>query len=255
MNIQAMFDLKGKTALVTGSSRGIGKAIAQALAAAGAEVIIHGSRPDPRLDETVAEIIADGGKAYQCSADLGSVDETERLAEACNVFTGKLDILVLNASAQSYQKIEDFTAELLQWHYAVNLQSSFLLIKKCLPGMQERKWGRLLSVGSVNQWKPSSHLAIYASSKSALSNLMMNCAKQYSAAGITANNLAPGVIPTDRNQEALQDDKMVARLLEMIPARRFGTVDECAGLALLLCSNAGAYITGADIPVTGGMHL
>lgn len=255
MSVEQMFSLRGKTALVTGSSRGIGRAIARALAAAGADVVIHGSHDDEVLRGTAAEITAAGGKAHACAADLGDEAAVRRLAKESAAFTGKLDILVLNASVQCYQTIEDFTPEELSRQAAVNLQSSFMLIQAVLPGMKERHWGRLLAIGSVNQWKPSAKLAIYAAGKCALSNLMMNCAKQYAACGITANNLAPGVITTDRNREALKDEAYKQKILDMIPAARFGTPEECAGLALLLCSDMGAYLTGADIPVTGGMHM
>ena len=105
------------------------------------------------------------------------------------------------------------------------------------------------------QWKQSPRLCIYASTKSAQVNMIMNCARSYAKFGITANNIAPGVIATDRNKAALDDPAMAEMIMKQIPAARFGTAEDCAGLALLLCSDAGSYITGADIPVAGGMQL
>lgn len=224
------FQLNGRTALVTGSTRGIGLAVADTLEQYGARVIRHNSR----------------------IADLASVEDTARLlAEA-----GAVDILVLNASCQHYRTMEEaFDEKEFAEQVNVNLRSSIQLVHGVLPGMKERRWGRVLAIGSINQWKQSPRLAVYAATKAALSNLMQNCARAYAADGITFNTLAPGVIATDRNREALADSDTVERLLKAIPARRFGMPEDCAGAALLLCSEAGAYITGADIPVTGGMQL
>ena len=250
-NVMSMFNLAGRTALVTGSSRGIGRAIVLALASAGARVVVHGSRPDANLDRTVAEARAAGSDAAGIAADLGSSAEVKRLIAAA----GQPDILVLNASVQSYQTVEQFTAEEFLRQYEINVRSSFELLQGMLPAMKKRRWGRILAIGSVNQYKPAARLAIYSSTKAALDNLMNNCAREYAPFGITVNDLAPGVFVTDRNSEALKDEQFRDRILGLIPAGRFGKLEECAALALLLCSDAGGYITGAEIPVTGGMHL
>ena len=224
------FQLNGRTALVTGSTRGIGLAIADTLEQYGARVIRHNSR----------------------IADLSSVEETSRLLAEI----GAVDILVLNASCQYYRTLEEeFNENEFVEQVNVNLRSSFQLIQGVLPSMRERRWGRVLAVGSINQWKQSPRLAVYAATKAALSNLMQNCARVYATDGITFNTLAPGVITTDRNREVLTDLSITKQLLTRIPAGRFGTSADCVGAALLLCSDAGAYITGADIPVAGGMQL
>ena len=214
-------------------------------------MFVHGSHPGEKLDAAAKEICDSGGSAEAISADLGCEKAVKQLIEQIS----NIDILVLNASVQSYQPIEKFTTEEFDQQYAVNLRSAFQLIQAVIPGMKNRHWGRLLAIGSVNQYTPSSRLPIYSTTKSALVNLMINCARQYAPYGITANNLAPGVILTDRNTEALKDETYKTDILKMIPAGRFGSVEDCVGLALLLCSDAGSYITGADIPVTGGMHL
>ena len=151
--------------------------------------------------------------------------------------------------------VEDFEENEFVREYAVNLKSSFELIKAALPHMKSQKWGRVLSIGSVNQWKQNPRLSVYSTTKSAQVNLVMNCAREYAEYGITFNNLAPGVISTDRNAEALANESIRKKLFTMIPAARFGKTEDCVGPALMLCSEAGSYITGADIPVTGGMHL
>lgn len=249
--ISGMFELSGKTALVTGSSRGIGRAIAETLAAAGARVLVHGSHPGGKLTETVKSIRENGGMAEELNGDLGDPEAVKNILSAA----GDVDILILNASVQAYQTLEDFSIEEFRRQYEINVRSSFELVNGVLPSMRSRGWGRLLAIGSVNQWKPSPRLPIYSTSKCALAALMMACARHYAAFGITANNLAPGVICTDRNEAALEDEEFRRQILAMIPAGYFGAPQDCAGLALLLCSNAGRYITGADIPLTGGMHL
>ena len=253
--MNSMFDLTGKTALVTGSSRGIGRAIASTFAQAGANVIIHGSRAGEKLSETVTKIKSNGGKAIGIAADLSASRQISQLVEKAIAAFNGIDILVLNASIQSYMTIEEFDETEFEKEYAVNLKSSFELIKAVLPHMKSQKWGRILSIGSVNQWKQNPRLSVYSTTKSAQVNLIMNCAREYSKYGITFNNLAPGVISTDRNRDALANEEIRQKLIKMVPANRFGNSEDCAGPALMLCSEAGSYITGADLPVTGGMHL
>ena len=139
--------------------------------------------------------------------------------------------------------------------FNTNVRASFALVQAFLPGMRERRFGRIVSIGSVNQRKPSPRLGIYAATKAAQANLILNCARSSAEFGVTANNVAPGVIATDRNAGTLADPVAARKILEQIPLRRFGTPEDCAGIVLLLCSEAGSYITGADIPVAGGMQL
>lgn len=245
------FSLKGKRAFVTGSSRGIGKAIAYALADAGAHVIFHGTKESPALQETVSGANANGWSTDVVTGDLGNADDLETIIAA----VGSADILILNASAQKYGTLEAFTPDEFETHFSVNVKASLRLIQAFLPAMQEKKFGRVIAIGSVNQWKQSPRLVIYSATKSALSNVMQNCARKYAADRITFNTIAPGVMETDRNKEALSDAVTVEKLLTVIPAKRFGTAEDCAGAALLLSSDAGAYITGVDIPVAGGMQL
>lgn len=251
MNIFDQFKLDGKRALVTGSSRGIGKAIAMALGDAGAEVIFHGSAPSEKLDAAIDEAKSRGIKTVKAVADLARKDEVPRLLSE----VGDVDILVLNASVQKYQSIEKFEPDEFERQFQVNVASSLQLIESAIPAMRAKGWGRVLVIGSVNHFRPAARLPIYSATKSALDNIIRNAAVSHSACGITFNTLSPGVIATDRNAAALANPEMVEKLLAIIPAKRFGKSEDCAATALLLCSNAGAYITGANIPVTGGMHL
>lgn len=255
MDIEKMFDLSGRVALVTGSSRGIGLGIALALAKAGAKLVFHGSAPSAKLDQAVAAAKALGAEAVGVTADLGDSAAVARLAQEATAAFGQLDILVQNASVQDYVTIEKFTDAEFDREYHCNLRSTFELIQALLPDMEARGWGRVLTIGSVNQMKPAARLTIYSSTKSAMVNLVLNLARNHSAKGVTFNNIAPGVILTDRNAKVLSDEEFSAKIMASIPAGRFGQVEDCAPLALLLCSEAGSYISGADIPVAGGMQL
>ena len=234
------FDLSGKTALVTGSSRGIGKAIAFLLGRSGAHVIFHGVKMSDALQSTLSEAKAEG---IECSA-LTAAD--------C---AGKVDILVLNASVQQYMHLRDFETREFEREINANLRSAYLILKAFLPPMQARKWGRVISVGSVNQLRPAARLSGYSVTKAALQNLMDNGAKEYACDGITFNTIVPGIIRTDRNRGILSDPEWIPKLQAMVPAGRFGTSEDCAGAVLLLASDAGSYITGAQIPIAGGMQL
>lgn len=245
------FDLTGRTALVTGSSRGIGKAIALALGSAGAKVVFHGTADTPAMRATLSEAASAG---VDCRVEYGDIGDTacvKELAEACS----DVDILVLNASVQSYGHIEDFDDDEFDRMVRTNLRSSFQLIKELAPRMASRGWGRVIFVGSVNQAHPAPRLAIYASTKAACRALVLTAAKEYAPGGVTVNTITPGVIATDRNAKVLSDRSFAESLCKNIPAGRFGNAGDCAGIALALASDACSYITGADILVDGGMSL
>jgi NAD(P)-dependent dehydrogenase (short-subunit alcohol dehydrogenase family) len=223
MSVKKLFDLNGRKALVTGSSRGIGRAIALALAEAGAAVAVHGVKRGAVMDEALAEIKALGGaEPVGLEGDLGVKAGLDKLIASCREAFGAPDILVLNASIQAYMPLEDFEPEEFDKEYSTNLKSAFVLVKEFLPDMKAKGWGRVLSIGSVNQWRQSPRLPIYASSKSALANFMVYCSRNYSRFGITSNTLAPGVIVTDRNREVLKDKDFSDKLLESVPVGRFG---------------------------------
>jgi glucose 1-dehydrogenase len=255
MTIHKRFSLKGRIAFVTGSSRGIGRALAVGLAEAGADVIVHGTKPGTALDEAVAAVRACGVRAATVTADLADAHATNALyADACKSL-GAPDILVLNASVQFRKAWDQTTPEEFDQQISVNLRSSLTLIQVSVPAMRAKHWGRILTIGSVQQVRPHAMMAVYAATKCALVSLVKNLARQLAPDGITVNNLAPGVILTDRNTEALSDPQYREKVREMIPTRTFGEADDCAGAALLICSDAGRYINGADLLVDGGFGL
>jgi NAD(P)-dependent dehydrogenase (short-subunit alcohol dehydrogenase family) len=251
INSHPLFSLSSHTALVTGSSRGIGRATALALGRAGARVFFHGASDSPALREAVGLARAAGVAAEAHVADLGDASACDRLAAEC----AAADILVLNASVQSYGHILDFDDAEFDRMAHTNLRSSFRLVRAFGPAMAARGWGRIVSIGSVNQGHPAPRLAIYAATKAAQKNLMLTAAKEWASQGVTVNTVTPGVIATDRNAKVLSDPSFADPLRESIPAKRFGVAEDCAGIVVALCSDACAYITGADIPVDGGFSL
>lgn len=248
-----MFNLKNKRALVTGSTQGIGFAIAKCLAQQGADVIVHGSSSYEKCANAAERIFNSGavGKLGIAVSDLSKPDGAEKLYDAI----GDVDILVLNASIQFRKKWNEITPEEMEIQLQTNFKSSLRLIQLCEPHMAANKWGRVVTVGSVQQYKPHRDMAVYASSKAAQMNLVTNLAKQLAPFGITINNISPGVIATPRNEAALADKEYAKQVLAGIPAGFAGDAEDCAGAALLLCSDEGRYITGIDLTVDGGMKL
>lgn len=234
-------------ALVTGSTQGIGYEIAKALVGAGYEVTVHCSR-DMEKAWRIAEQI---GAADAVICDLARMEEVEALP----VKTGDVDILVLNASVQFRNPYDRITSEELDTQINVNFKSSFKLIQAYSAGMKKKGFGRIITVGSVQQYKPHKDMAIYAATKCAVMSLVKNIGKQLAPFGITVNNIAPGAIATPRNDAALADAEYRKSVENGIPAGYVGRADDIAGAVLLLAGDGGRYITGTDIVVDGGMHL
>lgn len=242
-----MFNLKGKKALVTGSTQGIGFAIAKALSSCGATVFVHGATS---MEKCIAASKKIDGSIPVCQS-LTEKDGAEKLYSVA----GDVDILVLNASIQYRKAWDEITLDELEAQMQTNFASSLRLIQLCAPKMKEKHWGRILTVGSVQQYKPHKDMLVYAASKAAQMNMVHNLAKQLAPFGITVNNLAPGVIATPRNDAALADPEYAPKVLSGIPMGYAGESEDCAGAALLLCSDEGRYITGIDLVVDGGMKL
>jgi NAD(P)-dependent dehydrogenase (short-subunit alcohol dehydrogenase family) len=249
------FDLTGRIALVTGASRGIGRAIAVGLAEAGADVVVHYASAAEAAADCARAIESLGRRAWTAAAEFSRPGSGAALAREVLGSVAQLDILVLNAGGGRRQAFVDVTAEgfLAQAH--ANFLAGFELLQACLPPMAARGWGRVVTIGSVQQVRPNPALAVYAAMKSAQLNLVVNLAKQYARHGVTINNLAPGMIATDSTAPQLAQDATVAALLEEIPARSIGQPADCVGPVLMLCSEAGRYVTGVDLFVDGGMHL
>lgn len=238
----------GKRALVTGSSRGIGRAIAIALAADGYEVLIHCAGNMQKAEETRKLIERAGHSATVIQADLCNLDQTARLVAEM----GDIDALVLNASVQYRNKWEQISQDECRDQLNCNFISSLLLIQGAVPHMRTAGWGRVVTIGSVQEVKPHPDMLVYSASKAAQTNLMRSLALQLAKDGITVNNVAPGVIYTDRNTKALAEPAYAQQVMDSIPVGFYGKPEDCAGIVSLLCSEKGRYITGQSIFVDGG---
>lgn len=255
MNDNSRFTLKGRTALITGSSRGIGAAMALGLGRAGANVVVHCVENVETANEVCKSIQSLGSQAVPIRGDLRDASAVEHIAtQALDAF-GQIDILIHNASIQFRTDWRAITREQAIELFNINLFSALDLTQRLAPPMITRGWGRMLMIGSVQQMVPHPEMALYAASKSALENLTRNLAKQLASSGVTANTLAPGVIDTDRNKQALGNETYLQQILAKIPAKRVGQPEDCVGAALMLCSDAGAYITGQTLFIDGGMSL
>lgn len=253
--LPASFDLAGRRALVTGSSRGIGAAIALALAEAGADVVVHCAGNDERAREISARIAVLGRRTGVVVADLAADDGARRVFDSACAALGGLDILILNASVQTKKNWIEFTRADIDQHVAVNYRSSLELLQLAAPGMIAGKWGRIVTLGSVQETRPHPDMLVYSSLKHAQTGLVLGLAKTLAPHGVTINNLAPGVILTDRNSAALAEADYAEKVRAAIPAGFFGESADCTGAALLLCSDAGRYITGQNLFVDGGLGL
>lgn len=247
-----MGNLAGKTALVTGSSRGIGRAAGLKLAGLGAKVIFHGVTESDKLRSAVAE--AGNGAEFQ-TADFGDMAAVKRLADTLKTRGLVPDILVLNASVQSYTGLANFDETEFERMFRTNVESSCVLLQALLPEMRKKGAGRVIFVGSINGIRPASRLAVYGATKAALMNVARTAALENAAFGVTVNTILPGVITTDRNAAALSNAEFAENLKAQIPMHRFGTTEECAALIAFLASDAAGYITGAEIPIAGGWQL
>ncbi len=249
------FSLMGKTALVTGSSRGIGRAILLGLAEHGANVALHYRGAAAEAQKTVEHARKYGVKANAFAVDLAEPGAAQRLYSLVTQEFGPIDILVSNASVQIRRPWAEITAAEFDLQVSVNLRASMELMQLVIPGMMERRWGRVITVGSVQQLHPHPEMLVYAATKAAQCNMVMNLSRQVARYGVTVNNLSPGTIETDRNTEVLANAAYRAQVLDRIPAQRLGQPEDCVGVALLLCSEAGSFITGIDLTVDGGSHL
>lgn len=255
MGVKHLFDITGKTALITGAGQGIGRSIALALAEHGANVIINYRSNRKLAEATLRDVCKMGVNAWLWEYDLSSETLTADFQLLKEEIPFEVDILVLNASIQIRKKWEEVTLSEFNAQINVNARASLELIQCCVPHMERRGWGRIVTLGSVQQNRPSKQMIVYAASKAAQLNMIKNLAWQLGNKGITINNLAPGVIGTVRNEDVLSDEVFLKKIEKNIPLGYIGEPNDLASMALLLCSDAGRYITGTDILVDGGMSL
>jgi NAD(P)-dependent dehydrogenase (short-subunit alcohol dehydrogenase family) len=244
--------LLGKTALITGASKGLGKAIALALAQAGARIALV-SRDRTKLNDVAAEIRASGGNASVFVADVTDEAQVAQVRDAVAAqFGDTLHILINNAGINIRKPVTDFT--LAEWNSVLttNLTSVFLLCRAFVPMMKGRGYGRIINMTSM-----MSHISLpgrtaYSASKTALLGFNRALALELAAEKITVNGISPGVCDTEINTPLMQNPELRAQFLAKIPVGRFGEPSEIAKLALYLCSEDAGFITGTDVIIDGG---
>lgn len=255
MNIKRTFDLRGKTALVTGGSQGIGKAISLVLAEYGADLVIVYRSGNNLALETQVEILNCGVKCELIQSDISDISSPKSIYQFLKGKNIEIDILVLNASVQVRKTWNEVSNEEYDLQMNTNFRSSLFFIQEFYASMQKKQWGRIVTIGSVQQLRPHQQMIVYSASKAAQVSMVKSLAPQFGKDGVTINNLAPGAIYTGRNDEVLKDATYKALVESKIPVGFIGEPSDCAATALLLCSEAGRYITGQDIFVDGGMGL
>lgn len=246
------YDLSGKIALITGATRGIGRAIAQAFAEHGATVIVS-SRKEPAVTSVTAELRAAGWKAEGIPANVGRAGEPESLVTRALERCGGIDILVNNAAANPiYGPLTDATSEAFDKIIAVNLKAPFELGKRVLSSMIARGGGVVLNISSIGGVSPEPGLGVYSVSKAALVSLTKVMATEWGPYNVRANAICPGFIRTDFSAVLWKDDARVKAVLADQPIARLGTPEDVAGLALYLASDAASFCTGGVYMVDGG---
>ena len=247
-------DLEGRVALVTGAARGIGLATANALARAGAHVIIH-DRDAPEAHAAAEALTGSGWRADALVSDLADPSAPAEMLKALVQGKREPDILILCASVEVRQTWDMVSDDALHLQSEVNLHATVRLIRTFLPGMIERGFGRIVAIGSVQETRPNADCLYYAATKAAQTNMILNLARTLRAHNVTLNTVQPGAILTSRNREILARPGYEQIVCDRIPLGRLGKPDDCTGALLLLCSPEGSYINGAEIAVDGGARL
>jgi len=261
--MSSMRPLAGKVALVTGSTSGIGLGIAKAFAMAGADVALNARKTGPETEKLVEEIKSQSGTKVVCiAADMSKPDQVKGAIPAAEKHLGKVDIIVNNAGIQHVEPIESFPDADWENVLSVNLSSAFYLTKAALPGMKQRKWGRIINISSAHGLVASAYKSAYVAAKHGLVGLTKVTALETAEEGITANAICPGYvwtplvqkqIPEQAKAHHMSEEEVVKKvLLSNQPNKKFATVEEMGALAVFLCSDGGASITGTAIPVDGG---
>ena len=251
-----LFDLTGKTALLTGASKGMGLAMAKGLAEHGATVIISARKMD-QLETAAAEINALGqGKAIPIACNIGYKDQLQALVDASHEAAGPIDIVVGNAGVNPYYgPTSEISDEAYQKTMAANVQSNLWLAQMVAPDMVAKGAGSMMFTSSIGAFKPSVMLGTYGMSKLALIGLVRNLAVEFGPKGLRFNAICPGLVRTDFARELWDNPEVENRIRNDIPLRRLGEADDFAGIAVYLASDASRYMTGQALTICGGSNM
>ena len=250
-----LFELTGKVALITGSTRGIGRAIAEAMAAHGAKVVIS-SRKAPKCDEVAAAIKAQGGEAVAIPCDVSKIGNLDELVAKTIEHYGRIDILVCNAAVNPYfGPMAGIGEEAYDKIMGTNVKCNLWLCNKVIPAMAERKDGVVIIVSSVAGLKGNDKLGVYGISKAADFQVARNLAVEWGPSNIRVNCIAPAIIKTDFARALWENPEIYKAAVESYPLGRIGEPHEVAGVAVMLAAKAGSFITGQTILVDGGSMI
>ncbi|MFM0055453.1 glucose 1-dehydrogenase [Paraburkholderia phytofirmans] len=247
-----MFDLSGRRALVTGSSTGIGYALAKGLAGAGAEIILNG-RSEARLAEAVSRLRDEGATVHAASFDVTSADDVEKAIANIEREIGAIDVLVNNAGMQRRAPLEQFSHEQWQELMKTNVDSVFLVGQAVSRHMIERQRGKIINICSVQSELGRPNIAAYTASKGAVKMLTKGMAIDWGQHGIQVNGLGPGYFKTELTEALVKDETFSKWLIGRTPSRRWGDVEDLVGAAVFLASNASNFVNGHILYVDGGV--
>lgn len=250
-----LFDLTGRVAIVTGSTKGIGRAIAEALARAGAGVVISSRKPD-KCEEVAGSIKNEGFEATPIACHIGKREEVENLVSETKKRYGKIDVLVCNAAVNPYYgPMSGLSDDAFTKVMDSNVRSNVWLCNLAIPDMAERRDGSVIIVSSIGGLKGSPNLGIYAISKAADFQLARNLAVEWGPKNIRVNCIAPGIVRTDFARALWENPEILGRAEALTPLRRIGEPEDIAGAAVFLASRAGAWMTGQVMLIDGGVTI
>jgi NAD(P)-dependent dehydrogenase (short-subunit alcohol dehydrogenase family) len=250
-----IFDLTGKVAVITGSTKGIGKAIAEQMSRAGAKVVISSRKAGP-CDDVAAEINAAGGEAIAVPCHIGDKDQCKNLIDSTMEKWGQIDILVCNAAANPfYGSLSDIPDDLFDKTMETNIKSNVWLATMAAPQMRERKDGVIIITSSIGGLMGDANLGVYAISKAADMQVARNLAVEWGPDNIRVNCIAPGLVRTDMAKALWENPDIYKRVTSGAPLRRIGEPVEIAGAAVFLASSAGSFMTGQTMVIDGGVTI
>jgi len=245
-----MTDLKNKTAIITGSSRGLGKKTAIALAKQGANVVVNYNSNESEALSTVNEILSDGGNAIAIKADVSKSEDVNHLFEKTVEHFGRIDIVVNNAGIMVTKFLKDFSEEEFDKQFSINVKSVFLMMKKASETLEQN--GRIINISSSTSRLMMPGYAVYSATKSAVEQMTRVFAKEIGSKGITVNSVLPGPIKTELFLNG-KSDELISRIASLSAFNRIGEVEDIIPIILFLSGNDSQWITGQNIGINGGM--
>ena len=255
MSERGLFDLDGKVALVTGSTRGIGLAIARALATHGAKVVVSSRKADA-CERARDQIVAEGGEAFAFPCNVGHKEQLQALVDATLAHYGRIDVLVCNAATNPYMgPLQNISDEAFDKIMGTNVRSNVWLCNMVLPQMAANGGGAAIILSSIAGVQGTRYLGAYALSKAADSQLARNLAVEWGAKNVRVNCIAPGIVRTDFAKALYENPEVYKTAVAHYPLGRLGEVDDIAGAAVFLGSRAGAFVTGQTLVIDGGTTI